>query len=41
MVLEPRRTDFAKRERAALAKFYGVDEKELEKEEEKNDEEVV
>ncbi|KAF1757291.1 hypothetical protein GCK72_013746 [Caenorhabditis remanei] len=39
MVLEPRRTDFAKRERAALAKFYGVDEKELEKEEEeKNDE---
>ncbi|CAL2040123.1 unnamed protein product [Caenorhabditis brenneri] len=34
MVLEPRRNDFAKRERAALAKFYGVDENQLAKEEE-------
>uniref|UniRef100_A0A1I7UNN7 Uncharacterized protein n=1 Tax=Caenorhabditis tropicalis TaxID=1561998 RepID=A0A1I7UNN7_9PELO len=33
MVLEPRRNDFAKRERAALAKFYGIEEDQLEKEE--------
>lgn len=39
MILEPRRTNFAKRERTALAKFYGVDECQLEKEETKNNEE--
>uniref|UniRef100_A0A8R1DNP9 Uncharacterized protein n=1 Tax=Caenorhabditis japonica TaxID=281687 RepID=A0A8R1DNP9_CAEJA len=34
MALEPRRSDFAKRERKALAKFYGIGEKELMKKEE-------
>ncbi|CAP25869.2 Protein CBG05380 [Caenorhabditis briggsae] len=40
LVLEPRRTNFEKRERAALAKFYGVDENQLEKMEEKKEEET-
>ncbi|CAI2352206.1 unnamed protein product [Caenorhabditis sp. 36 PRJEB53466] len=38
MVLEPRRTDFAKRERKALAAFYGIDEKELEEKEKEEEE---
>ncbi|PIC33741.1 hypothetical protein B9Z55_013615 [Caenorhabditis nigoni] len=37
LVLEPRRSDFEKRERAALAKFYGVDEHQLEKMEKKEE----
>ncbi|CCD65006.1 Spindle defective protein 3 [Caenorhabditis elegans] len=41
MVLEPRRTDFAKRERTALAKFYGVDEHQLEQKEDEETFEAI